>query len=456
VRSLAAPNTEIVRGDVLDAASLEAALEGIHTAYYLVHSMDAAGRFVDLDRRAARMFAEAAAARRVRRIIYLGGLGDPADDLSQHLRSRQEVGRILGSTGVEVIELRASIVIGSGSLSFEMIRALVERLPVMITPRWVSVTAQPIAIDDLLDYLVAALDLPGGSGGVIEIGGADTVSYGEIMREYARQRGLRRLLISVPALSPRLSSLWLGLVTPLYARVGRILIESIRHPTLVRDPSPAGRFPIRPRGVGEAIRMAIAFEEREFAETRWSDTLARAGVSRDRGDAQVGTRLVDSRTRRVGVGVARAFAPIRKIGGESGWYYGNWLWKLRGILDLLVGGIGMRRGRRDPQDLRVGDVIDFWRVERFVPDQLLCLAAEMKMPGRAWLEFEVIPDGTGSMIRQTAIFAPSGLFGLAYWYSLYPLHRVIFEGMLRRIAERSLQDPTSGQSLRNGGRAVIA
>jgi tryptophan-rich sensory protein/uncharacterized protein YbjT (DUF2867 family) len=434
LRPRAAAETAIVRGDVLDPASLAAALAGVATAYYLVHSMDTAKGFESADRLAAGNFAAAAAAAGVKRIIYLGGLGESSDDLSPHLRSRQEVGEVLRSSGVPVIEFRASIVIGSGSLSFEMIRTLVERLPVMITPRWVSVTAQPIAIGDLLDYLLAALQLPAGDNRVYEIGGADRVSYGDLMREYARQRGLRRFTISVPVLTPRLSSLWLGLVTPLYARVGRILIESIRHPTVVCDRSALETFAIRPMGMRDAVMSALHFEEQDLAQTRWSDTLARSYGLRNWVGVRLGTRIVDTRTARVRCSPEEAFAPIRRIGGRTGWYYGNWLWTLRGMIDLVIGGVGVRRGRRDPERLCVGDVVDFWRVEAVESDRRLRLVAEMKLPGRAWLEFEVAPEEAGSLIRLTAIFDPWGLFGIVYWYALYPIHQLLFAGMLRRIA----------------------
>lgn len=425
-----APSTEVVAGDVLDKSSLNKGLQGVHTAYYLVHSMGSAGAFEEEDRRAARNFGEAAAQAGVQRIIYLGGLGESDVDLSPHLRSRQEVGNILRASGVQVIEFRASIVIGSGSLSFEMIRALVERLPVMITPRWVSVLAQPIGIKDLLQYLLAALYLGVEGNQIYEIGGADKVSYGDLMREYARQRGLRRFMIPVPVLTPGLSSLWLGLVTPLYARVGRELIDSIRHPTVVQDDSALRMFTIRPKGVREVIASALRNEDRDFAETRWSDALSSAGAPRSWGGVRFGTRIVDSRTARVDAPVAQAFRPIRRLGGTSGWYYGKWLWRLRGFLDLLVGGVGMRRGRRDPESMRVGDVVDFWRVEAFEPDHRLRLIAEMKLPGRAWLEFEVTGENATSQIRQTAVFDPVGLFGLTYWYVLYPVHQLVFAGML--------------------------
>ena len=434
LRARVAPTTEVVAGDVLDQGTLPAAMKGVQTAYYLVHSMGSRQAFDEEDRRAARNFGEAARDAGVQRLIYLGGLGDRGG-LSPHLQSRQEVGEILRASGVQTIEFRASIVIGSGSLSFDMIRALVERLPIMVTPRWVSVQAQPIAITDLVQYLLAALDLAVEGDPIFEIGGADRMSYRDIMREYARQRGLRRLMIPVPVLTPRLSSLWLGLVTPLYARVGRTLIESMRHPTVVHDASAMQRFGIQPQGVREAIALALRHEDHELAETRWSDALSVAGPPRDWAGVRFGSRLVDSRVAHVGAPPAQAFAAIRRIGGATGWYYGNWLWRLRGYVDVLVGGVGMRRGRRAIDSLIVGDTLDWWRVEAFEPDRRLRLAAEMKLPGRAWLEFEVDGEATGSSIRQTAIFDPVGLLGLIYWYSLYPLHHVVFAGMLRGIVK---------------------
>jgi uncharacterized protein YbjT (DUF2867 family) len=411
LRAKALPGLEVVEGDVLNSASVRAAMTGVGSAYYLVHSMGSTQSFEEQDRTGAQNFANAAREAGVRRIIYLGGLGHSTDQLSAHLRSRQEVGEILRSAGVPVIEFRASVVIGSGSLSFEMIRALVERLPVMIAPRWVSVDAQPIAIADMLAYLLAALDYPVASSNIFEIGGSDRVSYGGLMREYARQRGLRRLVISVPFLTPRLSSLWLGLVTPLYVRVGRKLIDSIRHSTVVEDPSALTEFGIRPYGFREAISAAINADTRHLK--------------------------IDSRMIHVNASQADAFAPIRRIGGAGGWYYANWRWQLRGWMDKLVGGVGMRRGRRDPDSLCVGDVVDCWRVEAIEPDHLLRLVAEMKLPGRASLEFEVTRDSTGSVIRQTASFDPLGLLGRIYWYSVLPFHHYVFRGMLQGIAVRS-------------------
>lgn len=428
-----ASTTEVSTGDCLDPPSLDRATSGVQTAYYLIHSMGSGTLFEEKDRRAAVSFARAAEKAGVDRIVYLGGLGEGS--LSPHLRSRQEVGELLCSSAVEVIEFRASIVIGSGSLSFEIVRALVERLPIMVCPRWVSMPAQPIGIEDLVDYLVAALDLPREGSRIIEIGGPDRVSYRDIMSEYARQRGLRRVMISVPVLTPRLSSLWLGLVTPVYARIGRKLIDSIRNATVVRDCSALTLFPsIKPQGLPDMVLRAIENEDNEFAVTRWSDAVSSAGINLSWGGVRFGSRIVDSRTVEVRVPAQVAFRPIRRIGGRMGWYYANWLWRLRGFLDLLVGGVGLRRGRRDPDFIRVGDTLDFWRVETFEENRRLRLLAEMKSPGRAWLEFEVESYGEISVIRQTSIFEPLGLAGLAYWYALYPLHRLMFARMLSRIA----------------------
>lgn len=439
------PTTEICLGDVLQPESLDTALQGVDVAYYLIHSMGDAKDFEVQDRIAADHFAKAAVKAGVRTIIYLGGLGNPDHQLSKHLRSRQETGDILRASHPHVIEFRASIVIGSGSLSFEMIRALVERLPIMICPRWVRVQAQPIAIEDLVQYLIEALDRAGNRSQIYEIGGPDQVSYGEIMQEYARQRGLVRWMLPVPLLSPKLSSLWLGLVTPLYARIGRKLVESLRNPTLVSNNLALSVFTVRPRPLREAIARAIVCEDNSFAETRWSDALSSSGKIATWGGQRFGSRLVDSRTIEVKISPEAAFAPIRRIGGKTGWYYGDWLWSLRGLLDLLIGGVGIRRGRRDPELLQIGDSLDCWRVEAIDPPRCLRLRAEMKLPGRAWLEFDVSPTPNGSIIRQTAIFDPLGLAGLCYWYAIYPLHQLVFAGMLRNLAKAATQAAVSDQ-----------
>jgi uncharacterized protein YbjT (DUF2867 family) len=431
------PATEMVAGDVLDPNSLPSVLEGIDVAYYLVHSMGDPTSFEERETEGARHFAAAARTAGVSRIIYLGALGDETADLSPHLRSRHEVGRILRNSGVLTIELRASIVIGSGSVSFEMIRALCEHLPVLVTPRWVSVLAQPIAIRDLLAYLVQAIDVPVPNSVVVDIGGADQLSYAALMQEYMRQRHLRRLMIPVPVLTPRLSSLWLGLVTPLYARVGRKLIESIRHPTVVRNDLAARLFTIRPRSAAEAIRAALENEDKEFATTRWSDAMSASGHPQVFGGTRFGPRLVDQRELVVQAPATVCFAAIDQLGGEQGWLAYNVLWRLRGFLDLLVGGVGMRRGRPQGRPLLAGDALDFWRVETIDRPRLLRLRAEMKVPGRAWLEFAVTPEGSRTRIRQTAMFDPVGVFGRAYWYGIYPLHALVFGGMLAALGSRA-------------------
>lgn len=441
------PGTEVAAGDVLDAASLAPALRGVDTAFYLVHALGADRGFAAEDRRGALNFAAAARAAGVRRIVYLGGLGH-GGNLSPHLASRQEVGALLASTGVPVIELRASIIIGSGSLSFEMIRALVDKLPAMVVPRWATLRAQPIAIEDVLSYLLAALDLPHGPSRIYEIGGPDQVSYLDIMRAYARQRGLRRVMVPVPVLTPRLSSWWLGLVTPVYARVGRKLIRSLCNETVVRDAAARRDFPVRPRGIAEAVARALKHEDREFAQTRWSDAVSSAGLPRGWAGTRFGSRIVDSRQRWVPLPPERAFAPVQRLGGSTGWYAANWLWRLRGAIDLLAGGVGMRRGRPHPVRLAPGDAVDFWRVERCEPGSLLQLAAEMRLPGRAWLQLEVAPGADqagrpGSWLRQTAIFDPVGLGGLLYWYLLYPVHQWVFRGMLSGLARAALRNATT-------------
>jgi uncharacterized protein YbjT (DUF2867 family) len=429
-------STEVVAGDVLDPASLRATLAGVDVAYYLVHALGATQGFEQAERAGAESFAAAAREAGVRHIVYLGGLG-VGDDLSPHLASRQEVGRVLRESGVPTIELRASIVIGSGSLSFELLRALVERLPLMVTPRWVRTVSQPIAVEDVIDYLLQAIEIPLPASEVVEIGGADRVSYRKLMQEYARLRGLRRAMIPVPLLTPRLSSLWLGLVTPIYARVGRKLVESLRHETVVRGERAAEVFSVRPRGYREALVRALLNEDRELAETRWSDALSSAELGRTGGVGRPCGRVVDSRAVEVAASPSRAFEPIRRIGGRTGWYFANSLWRLRGFLDLLVGGVGLRRGRTDPETPDVGSALDFWRVEAYEPDHLLRLRAEMRVLGRAWLQFEVDGDEHRSTIRQTAIFDPVGVVGLAYWYGLRPLHSLVFGRMLAGIARRA-------------------
>jgi uncharacterized protein YbjT (DUF2867 family) len=437
-----APSTEIVQGDLLHPDSLGAAFSGVDIAFYLVHTMFDGSGFEAAEREAAANFALAAREAGVRRIIYLGGLAQ-GDDLSAHMRSRAETGNILRSSAVPVIELQASIVIGSGSASFEVIRALVERLPVMITPRWVNTPAQPIAIENVIEYLVAAARLPGKVHRIFEIGGRDVTSYVGIMREFARQRKLRRWIIRVRFLSLSLSSLWLTLITPVYASIGRSLIESVRNPSVVRNPKALEIFDIRPMGIARAIERALMNEDRTSAETRWSD--ARSHTSDKRGASVPGRGLLTyEHSVRIPVPPSQAFAPIRRIGGRNGWYFGNTLWRIRGLIDLMMGGVGMRRGRPDPETPFLRSTLDFWRVELYEPNRRLRLLAEMKVPGRAWLEFRSEPDRAGTLLRLVAQFEPRGLAGVFYWYLLYPIHESMFRGMLRRIAAAALSRQESG------------
>jgi len=432
LRARVGERTRVHEADVLVRASLDEPMRGVDVAYYLVHSLAAKEDLVEVEREAARNFAAAAAAAGVRRIVYLGGLGQGAE-LSAHLFSRQEAGRVLREGPVPVIEFRASVIIGSGSISFELVRALVEKLPVMITPRWVETPAQPIAVEDVLDYLVAALDPSVPADRVYEIGCDRPTSYLDLMRAYAAARGLRRLFVRVPFLSPRLSSLWLALVTPVYYHIGRKLIAGLDNVSVVRDDAARTVFPIRPRPLDVAVRRALVNEDRRVAETRWSDDVLPAPAA-----VRTGARLVDRHSRVSTCPPDALRAAVERIGGRRGWYFANWLWRVRGALDLLVGGVGLRRGRRDPDRLRVGDALDFWRVESVRP---LRLRAEMKLPGRAWLQFEVEPHAGGSRITQTAIFDPVGLSGRAYWYALLPLHKWIFGGMLRGIERESRRSP---------------
>ncbi len=433
----AGEGVEVVRGDVLDADTLAPAVRGVETAYYLVHSMGGTGGFEEDDRRAARNFGQAARKAGVRRVIYLGGLAS-GEQLSSHLASRIEVGNILRESGVPVVEFRASVIIGAGSLSFDMIRALVEKLPVMITPRWVRTMAQPIYINDVVEYLTGALDLSHGAGEVFEIGGADRASYKDIMDEYARQRGLRRAMIPVPLLTPWLSSLWLALVTPVLAKVGRKLIEGVANESVVNDPKALRVFPILPRAISESIRDALREEDAEFAASRWSGAPAELWDRCGATGVWLGSRVLVSYEVSVPRPASASYAAVASIGGANGYYYANWLWRLRGWLDRAIGGPGLRV-RRPEEALRPGDAIDFWRIEHVEPGALLRLCAEMRLPGRAWLQFEVEGDGERSRIRQTSLFDPLGLGGRLYWLLTTPFHMFVFPGMAKGLARAALR-----------------
>jgi len=437
------PDVQLVRADVTNAATLEAALQGVDSAYYLVHALAATGDFESTELTGARNFAAAAKAAGVKRIIYLGGLGGTGSIASAHMRSRHAVGDVFRASGVPTLEFRASIIIGPGSLSFDLIRSLVRRLPVMVVPKWVRVKAQPIAIYDVLDYLVQALDIPMKESTVYEIGGQEKLSYLDLMKRYGEIARLRRLYINVPFLTPWLSSLWLNLVTPLFAKVGRKLIDSIRVASVVADDKALRDFTVHPMDVSQAIQRAQKEEDLAFVQTHWSDaSSASTGIS-SYGGQRVGPRIVDSRMITVDTSPETVFQCIESIGGRHGWYYANWLWQLRGMLDRFIGGVGMQRGRRDPNHLRNGDVVDCWRVEFLERPKKLVLRAEMKVFGRAWLQFEVRKRELGTEIRQTAVYDPQGLFGLAYWYALYPVHEFVFRGMLYGIARAAGRDRPS-------------
>ncbi len=431
------PEAEVARVDLLDSATLPPALEGVDTAYYLAHSM-AGGEsgFEVRDLRAARAFASSAREAGVKHIVYLGGLGDPASGLSAHLSSRQEVGAELASHGVPVTEFRAAVIIGSGSASFELLRSLVEHLPVMITPRWVRTLCQPIGIRDVLDYLVAAAGHPERAE-IVEIGGPDVLSYAEMMNTYARLRGMRRLMIPVPVLTPKLSSYWCSLVTPIPSGIARPLIEGLRNEVVVRDPGPARAYGVEPTPFETAVQRAIDRRDRHAVETTWFDSLGRPGRKDLAQDESREGMLLDRQRRRVHASAHETFAQVERLGGGAGWPFGNTLWRLRGLMDRMAGGPGMRLGRRDPTHVRVGDAVDFWRVEEVRPDELLRLRAEMRVPGRAWLQYEVTDDPAGSRLVQTAFFEPKGVSGRVYWYLLLPAHLFIFRGSIREIVKRA-------------------
>ncbi|MEJ2287480.1 MAG: SDR family oxidoreductase [Deinococcales bacterium] len=434
---------EVRRADVLASEGLEESLEGCDAAFYLVHSMGASEQgFEDRDRAGARHFGAASRRAGVGHIVYLGGLGAEGEGLSRHLASRQETGRELARAGVPVTEFRAAVIVGSGSLSFEMIRYLTERLPVMVTPRWVETRVQPIAVRDVLQYLSAAVTRPARGHAVVEIGGPDVLTYRELMLGYAAVRGLRRVLLPVPVLSPRLSSYWVNLVTPIPASIARPLIEGLGSEVVVHDPEPARAFGVVPMPYRKAVELALDRTRQGAVATLWSDSVSavpRGTPSADRLSDTEGM-LIDRRSRTVAASAACAYEVLVRQGGDRGWYAYDGLWRLRGWLDRLQGGVGMRRGRRDPDTLLPGDPLDFWRVESVEPARYLQLRAEMKLPGRAWLRYDVeaLP-GIGCRVTQTATFEPHGLAGFLYWWALYPFHRLMFPALLQAVAQRAEQ-----------------
>lgn len=445
------PRVTLVQGDVLNPAALKDAAAGTGVAFYLVHSMVAQKkRYADADRTGARNMAAAAAEGGVERIVYLGGLGSLGHDrISRHLKSRHEVGEILSAGPVPVTVLRAAMILGSGSASFEILRYLTERLPVMITPRWVFTPSQPIAIRNVLDYLQGCLEHPQTAGGTYDIGGPDILNYAQLVRIFAEEAGLRRrLIIPVPVLTPALSARWIHLVTPVPAAIAQPLTEGLSIPTICEDHRIRDIVPVAPIDCRTAIRLALQRVKQEMVETCWSD----AGSLRPPewaacGDAPYagGTVLECGYRIRIQSSAAAVWEPISRIGGSTGWYFGNSLWRLRGLLDRLAGGIGLRRGRRHPSELRVGDALDFWRVLAVEPYRRLALLAEMKMPGEALLDIRITPAGSHEVeVRFLSRFLPRGIGGLLYWYVLYPFHQWIFGGMLKAIAATLGRPVTAG------------
>ncbi len=439
-------DVEICEADVLKPDTLLGIMEDVDVAYYLIHSMSGNENsdFHERDMNAARNFGEEAKRQNVERIIYLGGLGSDEDRLSKHLKSRQLTGQTLRESGVPVTEFRAAIVVGSGSKSFEMIRYLTERVPVMICPRWVYSKVQPIAIRNVLQYLATAIEKPETENEIIEIGGNDVMTYADMMKTYARVNGLKRILMPVPVLTPKLSSYWVHWMTPIPASLAKPLIEGLKNDVVVQDDKAKELFPeIEPFGYEKAVRLAIQRIDTQDVETTWNDALLSSkGDERPVVLESKQGLIIERRMRTVDAEPQRVFKVFTGLGGEKGWLAFEWAWKLRGILDRLVGGVGFRRGRRSPEDLRVGDALDFWRVEAIKENQLLRLRAEMKVPGKAWLEFQAIPADHGeTQLVQTAYFEPKGLFGLVYWYGLYPIHSLIFSSMIDHITEEIEKRP---------------
>ncbi len=422
-------DVEVCKGDLLDADSLPPALEGVDVAYYLVHSMYAGADFEELDRRAATHFAHAA--RTISKVIYLGGLLPKGDSVSPHLRSRAEVGRIL-ERSLPTTTFRAGPIIGSGSASFEMVRYLVERLPFMIAPRWMMNEVQPISIRDIIHYLLLALDR--NPAGIVDVG-MDPLPFGRMLEVYAEVRRYRRVVVRVPILAPALAARWVGLVTPIPNRLAVPLIQGVVSPVLGDTARARELFPeIEPMSYREAVELALWRIRRGEVETRWSSSLGGAPTY-DLRDLEGMIREV--RTLHVDAPPEHVFNVFSSLGGDKGWLAWNWVWKIRGWLDKLVGGPGLRRGRRDPDELLPGETVDFWRVEAVSYFTLLRLRAEMKVPGRAWMQWEVRPEDGGTRLIQTALFAPRGLGGILYWHSLYPIHRFIFSDMVKAIAREA-------------------
>jgi uncharacterized protein YbjT (DUF2867 family) len=441
-----AGRVDLVAGDAGDPAAMATAMAGVDTAYYLLHSLQAGSRLEDQERNVATTFANAARDAGIRHIVYLGGLAPdlPADRMSAHMRSRAGVGTVLSSSGVPVVELRAAMILGSGSASFEMLRYLTERLPAMVTPRWVRCRTQPIAIRDVLRYLVEAADLPATVSRSFDIGGPDVLTYEQMLQRYARVAGLRRrVILPVNVLTPNLSSHWVGVVTPVPRAIARPLVQSLRHDAICTEHDIDTVIPPPPEGLvpfDEAIRLALTRVRDAQVVTRWSDASVPGAPSDPLPTDPTwtgGTLYEDIREQTSALPPEDLWVAVERIGGEHGWYAAGLLWEIRGVMDRAIGGVGLRRGRRDPDHLVVGDVVDFWRVEECLPPRLLRLRAEMRLPGKAWLEFRVTAEDGGSRVRQRAVFLPRGLAGHAYWWSIAPFHAFVFPPMIRHLVRQA-------------------
>jgi uncharacterized protein YbjT (DUF2867 family) len=430
---------EVVSGDALSKAPLLDAMQGVSAAYYLIHGKQGGKISASRDLEVARNFAESARDANVERIIYLGELVDPTSDLSPYLRARHETGYILRYSSVPVTEFRAGMIVGSGSALFEMIRYLTEREPVLVCPAWFFSEAQPIAIRDVLSYLIEALKVPESAGRMIEIGGPTRLTYADMMLEYAKERGLKRTLIRTPFYAPRLSAYWVHMVTPIHWRVVLPLIEGLRARLIVRDGTAKQLFPqIKPIDFKTAVHLALGRILRDNVETSWSDALVTvAGDIKPYQFVVEEGMYVEKRQVLLDLSARDVFRSYAGIGGERGWLYMDWSWAMRGWMDKAVGGVGLRRGRRHPDDIRAGESLDFWRVEEVKPDRMLRLRAEMKLPGKAWLQFESEPKEGKTLLTVTAYFAPHGLFGFLYWYAMWPFHKFIFDGLTRQVASRA-------------------
>lgn len=427
---------EVVCGDVLDPGSLDCALEGVDAAFYLIHAMGSGGpEFAQRERDGARAFAEAAAKSGVQRIVFLGGLGQREYQPSAHLRSRHATGDVLRAGSVPVTELRAAMIVGSGSAAFEMLRHLTEKLPVMVCPRWVENRTQPVFINDALAYLIAALECPEAAGRVLDIGGPDVLSYRQMMQTFAEVRGLKRAIITVPVLTPHLSAYWINLVTPIPASIAFPLVEGLKSETVCENDEAQKLLGVPLTPFREALARALADTDARRVPTRWSGTHRGGGLPRPFDETTLPERglLKDEQVVTTNAAAPALRTAISRIGGDAGWYYADWLWDIRGAIDRVFGGAGVRRGRRHPDQVSVGDAIDFWRVEDYGPERML-LRAEMKVPGSAWLGFRIRDndDGTRSLV-QSAYYLPGSLWGYLYWYLLAPVHFFVFAGMAREI-----------------------